>query len=184
MNKMMKVSSVGVSVMLAGSVCMADFHGDRGRVTDFRSDRHGDRGRYDSGRVSRSYSDRGRDHGSYRNSRGDVVLGLVGLGVAAAIVSTINRPTVYVRPAPMACRMPVVVPPREVVYVQQQSYIVQQPVQIEPPPPMRFTISVQNSNGSFTPVTLSRAGSQWVGPRGEYYDDLPSVGQLRPVYGF
>jgi hypothetical protein len=80
--------------------------------------------------------------------------------------------------------MPVVVPPREVVYVQQQSYIVQQPVQIEPPPPMRFTISVQNSNGSFTPVTLSRAGSQWVGPRGEYYDDLPSVGQLRPVYGF
>lgn len=184
MNKMMKVSSVVVSVMVAGSVCMADFRGDRGHVADFRGDRHGDRGRYDCGRVSRSHDDRGRDYGSYRNSRGDLVFGLIGLGVAAAIVSTIERPTVYVRPAPVVCRTPVFVQPREVVYVQQQSYIVQQPVQCEPPPPMNVTINVQNSNGSFTPVTLNRAGSQWVGPRGEYYDGVPSVGQLRPVYGF
>jgi hypothetical protein len=184
MNKMMKVSSVVVSVMLAGSVCMADFRGDshgaRGRYEGGRSTR----GHYDGGCSTRGHYDGGRDHGYYRNSRGDLVSGLIGLGMAAAIVSTIERPRVYVRPAPVVCSMPMVVQPREVVYVQQQSYIVQQPVQIEPPPPMAVTINIQNSNGSFTPVTLRQAGTQWVGPRGEYYDGVPSVGQLRPVYGF
>jgi outer membrane lipoprotein SlyB len=45
-------------------------------------------------------------------------------------------------------------------------------------------INVTNSNGSVTPVTLRRVGTQWVGPRGEYYTNLPSPEQLKPVYGF
>ncbi|MEI7435619.1 MAG: glycine zipper domain-containing protein [bacterium] len=45
-------------------------------------------------------------------------------------------------------------------------------------------INVNNSNGSTTPVTIRRAGNQYIGPRGEYYNALPTVGQLRPVYGF
>ncbi|MFT5470331.1 MAG: outer membrane lipoprotein SlyB [Verrucomicrobiales bacterium] len=48
----------------------------------------------------------------------------------------------------------------------------------------RTTVHVRNSNGSTTPVFLNRSGSGWVGPRGEYYDDLPDQSQLRPVYGF
>ena len=45
-------------------------------------------------------------------------------------------------------------------------------------------INVQNSNGSYTPVTLRRAGNQYIGPRGEYYSALPTEAQLKVAYGF
>jgi outer membrane lipoprotein SlyB len=45
-------------------------------------------------------------------------------------------------------------------------------------------VNVRNSNGSTTPVTLVRQGSQWQGPRGEMYNNLPSQGQLSQSYGF
>jgi uncharacterized protein YcfJ len=47
-----------------------------------------------------------------------------------------------------------------------------------------YVVNVQNSNGSITPVTLHRAGGEWIGPRGERYLSLPTAEQLRPVYGF
>lgn len=47
------------------------------------------------------------------------------------------------------------------------------------------TVWITNSNGSKTPVVLSKAtGGQWVGPRGELYSNLPSEAQLKSVYGF
>lgn len=46
------------------------------------------------------------------------------------------------------------------------------------------TVNVTNSNGSIVPVRLRRHGVGYVGPRGEYYPDLPRSEQLRPVYGF
>jgi len=45
-------------------------------------------------------------------------------------------------------------------------------------------VNVQNSNGSITPVTLTRSGNGWVGPRGEYYPSMPSSHQLHSIYGF
>jgi uncharacterized protein YcfJ len=45
-------------------------------------------------------------------------------------------------------------------------------------------VNIANSNGSTTPVVLHRSGNQWVGPRGEVYQNLPTEGQLRSVYGF
>ena len=45
-------------------------------------------------------------------------------------------------------------------------------------------INVQNSNGSFTPVTIRKVGNQYVGPRGEYYNAVPSEAQLKGPYGF
>lgn len=45
-------------------------------------------------------------------------------------------------------------------------------------------INIANSNGSTTPVVLHRSGTQWVGPRGEVYNNLPTEAQLKPVYGF
>jgi uncharacterized protein YcfJ len=45
-------------------------------------------------------------------------------------------------------------------------------------------IHIQNSNGSTTPVILHRSGNDWIGPRGEVYQNLPTVEQLKPVYGF
>jgi hypothetical protein len=94
------------------------------------------------------------------------------MGLIASAVACAERP-VYVRPAPVVVRAP------QVVYIQQPAVI-----QVEPPQPAMVTINIQNSNGSYTPVTLRPAGSQWVGPRGEYYDSMPTVGQLRQVYGF
>ncbi len=182
MKTMMKACGVVVSLVLVGSVALAEPY--RGDYRGSRSSGH-DRGRYDhGGRSYHGYSDGGRHYGYSRDSRGNLIFGLVGLGLAAAIVSTMERPTVYVQPAP------VVYETSRVVYVQpqppvvQQITVVQQPVQVAPPQPMTITISIQNSNGSFTPVTLRQVGAQWVGPKGEYYDGVPSVGQLRPMYGF
>jgi len=46
-----------------------------------------------------------------------------------------------------------------------------------------YVVNVQNSNGSYTPVTLHRVGGEWIGPRGERYMALPTQEQLRPLYG-
>ena len=45
-------------------------------------------------------------------------------------------------------------------------------------------VNVTNSNGSITPVILTRHGNQWRGPRGELYNTLPVPAQLKSVYGF
>ena len=46
------------------------------------------------------------------------------------------------------------------------------------------TVNMTNSNGSVSQVTLRKQGVGYVGPRGEYYDKLPTEDQLRPIYGF
>lgn len=46
------------------------------------------------------------------------------------------------------------------------------------------TVNVTNSNGSITQVKLVRQGVGYIGPRGEYYETLPTEDQLRPIYGF
>lgn len=48
------------------------------------------------------------------------------------------------------------------------------------------TVSVRNSNGSYSTVPLTRVqGDTWRGPRGEIYNGMPSSGQLRAAgYGF
>ncbi len=45
-------------------------------------------------------------------------------------------------------------------------------------------VNVRNSNNSVIQVRLRKSGVGYVGPRGEYYDHLPTEGELRPVYGF
>lgn len=45
-------------------------------------------------------------------------------------------------------------------------------------------VNITNSNGSVSQVRLTRQGVGYVGPRGEYYNQLPTEDQLRPVYGF
>jgi len=163
-NRLMKMSGVVVAVALAGSTCLADSY-------------RGGRGHYDGGNGYHGYYDGGRHYGYYRNPRGDLIFGLIGIGVAAAVISSMNRTETVV------VRQPVYVQPEptRVVYVQQPQ-VIQQPVVVQQP--LTVTVNVQNSNGSFTPVTLRQSGEQWVGPKGEFYDGVPSVGQLRPAYGF
>ena len=45
-------------------------------------------------------------------------------------------------------------------------------------------VNITNSNGSITPVILRRSGNMWIGPKGEQYMSMPTVEQLKPVYGF
>jgi uncharacterized protein YcfJ len=45
-------------------------------------------------------------------------------------------------------------------------------------------VKVTNSNRSIIQVPLRKQGVGYVGPRGEYYEKLPTEDQLRPVYGF
>jgi len=62
------------------------------------------------------------------------------------------------------------------------------PVVFEPAPPViadtTITVWITNSNGSKTSVQLTRKGPWYVGPRGEYYDQMPTNEQLRLAYGF
>ncbi len=45
-------------------------------------------------------------------------------------------------------------------------------------------INIHNSNGSIIQVKVTRSGTGWAGPRGEWYDHLPTEDELKPVYGF
>ena len=46
------------------------------------------------------------------------------------------------------------------------------------------TVTVTNANGSKSQVLLRKQGVGYVGPRGEYYDHLPTDEELRPIYAF
>jgi len=46
------------------------------------------------------------------------------------------------------------------------------------------TVWITNSNGSKIPVKLRRSGPNFIGPRGETYQTMPTEDQLRPIYGF
>ncbi len=45
------------------------------------------------------------------------------------------------------------------------------------------TVWITNSNGSKTKVRLQRSGSGFEGPRGEYYDSMPTNEDLYKLYG-
>ncbi|MGD0785427.1 MAG: hypothetical protein ABR969_06415 [Sedimentisphaerales bacterium] len=75
-----------------------------------------------------------------------------------------------------------VYPPREV--------IVTQPVVVVPPPvttvveERSVVVWVANDNGSRTQVTLVKTeNGGYMGPKGEYYSNMPSNEQLRTLYG-
>lgn len=46
------------------------------------------------------------------------------------------------------------------------------------------TVNITNSNGSVSPILLRKQGVGYVGPRGEYYNHLPTQEELKPIYGF
>ena len=46
------------------------------------------------------------------------------------------------------------------------------------------TVNITNSNGSVSQVLLRKQGVGYVGPRGEYYNRLPTEEELKPIYGF
>jgi len=80
---------------------------------------------------------------------------------------------------------PVVVPPPIVEVEVVRPPMVREVVVTAPPvEETTITVWITNSNGSKTSVQLTRQGPWYVGPRGEYYTEMPTNEQLRVVYGF
>ena len=46
-----------------------------------------------------------------------------------------------------------------------------------------FTINIPDNKGGYVPVTLTRSGSGFVGPQGEFYSEFPAVSLLGVMYG-
>ncbi len=47
----------------------------------------------------------------------------------------------------------------------------------------KITINIPDSHGGFTPVTLKKFKTGYIGPQGEFYEGKPSVEQLKVLYG-
>ena len=46
-----------------------------------------------------------------------------------------------------------------------------------------IVINIPNASGGYTPVTLTKHKTGYLGPQGEYYEGHPTVEQLRALYG-
>lgn len=49
-------------------------------------------------------------------------------------------------------------------------------------PPDEFIVNIPNAHGGYNAVVIKRAGSGFVGPRGEYYPEFPKIFQLQMKY--
>ena len=87
-------------------------------------------------------------------------------------------------PAPIvvnapAAAQPVVTTPIENAYVLQPAApAAQQATQGE-----LFTVNIPNYKSGYSPVTLTRSGTGFIGPQGEYYPEFPKIKQLKEMYG-
>jgi hypothetical protein len=105
-------------------------------------------------------------HQSHDTGAGMLIGGAVGAIAGAAVGSQIQKPE----------------PPAQVVVAQSA------PVVVAQGPSTTYsgdtvTVNVPNSNGEYTAVVLKRSGNGYVGPQGEYYDQVPSTTQLQAMYG-
>jgi len=102
-------------------------------------------------------------HQSHDTGAGMLIGGAVGAVTGAAVGSTIQKPVVE-QPAP------VVVQPSPAVPTTTYSGDT-------------VTVNVPNSSGvGYTSVVLRRSGNGYVGPQGEYYQEIPSTEQLQAMY--
>ncbi len=77
---------------------------------------------------------------------------------------------------------------RETTYIVMPSQIETRTVTVSPVVSDRvradiLVLNIPNNNGSYTRVELTKSGSGYVGPQGEYYEGHPTVDQLRVLYG-
>ena len=106
-------------------------------------------------------------HQSHDTGAGMLIGGAVGAVAGAAVGSQIQKPEL---------------PPQQVIVAQPAQVVVAQT-----PPSTTYsgdtvTVNVPNSNGGYTAVVLKRSGNGYVGPQGEYYDQIPTNAQLQAMY--
>jgi hypothetical protein len=103
-------------------------------------------------------------HQSHDTGAGMLIGGAVGAVTGAAVGSQIQKPVVE-EPAPIVVAQPAPV-------VASTTYSGD-----------TVTVNVPNTNGGYTAVVLKRSGNGYVGPQGEYYDQIPATAQLQAMYG-
>ena len=107
-------------------------------------------------------------HQSHATGAGMVIGGAVGAVTGAAVGSTIQKPEA---------------PPQQVIVAQPAPVVVAQTLPTTTYSGDTVTVNVPNNNGGYTAVVLRRSGNGYVGPQGEYYDQVPSTAQLQAMYG-
>lgn len=149
----------------------------------------------------------GRDHYSYRGGHGDYghyyyhgghwyhsgwFWGWFGAGLAIGTIVATLPPyyeTVYVGGNPYYYYDNAYYRPCPSGYVVVQApattTIVTAPAVTQPYAMYGQTVvvNVPNARGGYTAVTLTRHGTGYLGPQGEYYEGNPTVEQLRALYG-
>jgi len=106
-------------------------------------------------------------HQSHDTGAGMLVGGAVGAVAGAAVGSQIQKPE----------------PPPQQVIVAQPAPVVVSQVPTTTYAGDTVTVNVPNSNGGYTAIVLKRSGNGYVGPQGEYYDQIPTTAQLQAMYG-
>ena len=106
-------------------------------------------------------------HQSHDTGAGMLIGGAVGAVAGAAVGSQIQKPE----------------PPPQQVIVAQPAPVVVSQVPTTTYAGDTVTVNVPNSNGGYTAVVLKRSGNGYVGPQGEYYDQIPTIAQLQAMYG-
>jgi hypothetical protein len=102
-------------------------------------------------------------HKSHDTGAGMLIGGALGAVTGAAVGSQVQKP-VYEEPQGVVEEQPQVVP--STTYSGDT-----------------VTVNVPNSNGGYTAVVLKRSGNGYLGPQGEYYDQIPTTAQLQAMYG-
>jgi len=106
-------------------------------------------------------------HQSHDTGAGMLIGGAVGAVAGAAVGSQIQKPE----------------PPPQQVIVAQPAPVVVSQVPTTTYAGDTVTVNVPNSNGGYTAIVLKRSGNGYVGPQGEYYDQIPTTAQLQAMYG-
>ncbi|MDE1920870.1 MAG: hypothetical protein KGJ09_02510 [Candidatus Omnitrophica bacterium] len=102
-------------------------------------------------------------HQSHDTGAGALIGGALGAVTGAAVGSQIQKPVVQ-QPAPVVVSQPA--PVTNITYSGDT-----------------VTVNIPNSTGGYTAVVLKRSGNGYIGPQGEYYDQIPSTEQLQAMYG-
>ena len=90
-----------------------------------------------------------------------------------------SQPVIFASPGPVVqASQPVIYAPSGPQQVPTQQTTVQ-PSGNAPD----VTVNIPNDKGAYTPVSMKRSGSGFVGPQGEFYPEFPRVENLKLMYG-
>ena len=118
----------------------------------------------------------------YRQARNNFIAVSAPLGaIVLSLPPTFE--TVIVGGRPYYCYEDVYYVRTEHGYVVTEKPTVDAPITVTPTPSETYTVTIQNTDGTLTPITITKLANGFQGPQGEYYPQFPKVAQLKVMYG-